>query len=244
MLLLYKIRAMKLREGEYAELVRRSDSREKTHETRYRELLDNSSDIVYTHDLDGKLITWSKAGELITGYSQRELFQKNLADLIPPDSRKEFSEHLREIAAGRGAAAFELAIVAKNGSPVTLDVSTRPITQEGKAIGTLGFARDVTARRRSEEEAHRARQAAEAASRAKSEFLANVSHEIRTPMNCILGMTELALETSLNADQREYLDMVKTSAHSLLTVINDVLDFSKVEAGKLELDLTPFSVKE
>ncbi len=362
LLLLYKIRAMKSRTSEYEELVRRYARREQTHERRYRELLDHSSDIVYTHSLDGKLITWSKAGELITGYTQRELFQTNIADLAPPDRRPEFRELLRQMSEGCGAATFEFVVLAKDGSQVTLDVSTRPITQEGNQIGVLGFARDVTARRRteealrnselrlrtvvsnaplilfafdadgvltfcegkglagwgldpatltgrsvrelestlpvlsaahagassgevvtmiqeaggmvyesrlvpvegpggrpagligvafeiterkkSEEEAHRARQAAEAASRAKSEFLANMSHEIRTPMNSILGMTELTLETALNADQREYLELVKTSAHSLLAIINDVLDFSKVEAGKLELDLAPFNLKE
>jgi signal transduction histidine kinase len=103
---------------------------------------------------------------------------------------------------------------------------------------------EIAVRSSTEQQLILAKEAAEAASRAKSEFLANMSHEIRTPINGIIGMTEISLSTELLPEQREYLEIVKTSADSLLRIVNDILDFSKVEAGKLTLDNTEFGLRQ
>jgi PAS domain S-box-containing protein len=108
----------------------------------------------------------------------------------------------------------------------------------------VGMTIDITARRQAEESLTRSKEVAEAATRAKSEFLAKMSHEIRTPMNGVLGMLELALETSLEPDQKDYVDTARASAANLLGIINDILDVSRIEARKLEIEAIPFSLRQ
>jgi signal transduction histidine kinase len=126
--------------------------------------------------------------------------------------------------------------------PVAL-ASRASTNTQGKMEAVVVAFSDITERKQTELAMRQAKDAAEQAVRVKGDFLANMSHEIRTPMNGIIGMTNLALDTELNSEQREYIGMVKTSADALLTIINDILDFSKIESGKMTVEVIEFSLE-
>ncbi|HZG01208.1 MAG TPA: response regulator, partial [Chitinophagales bacterium] len=139
----------------------------------------------------------------------------------------------------------EFKVATKRGEEIYVRISGTPFYEEsGRLSGFRGTASDVTLMKKTEEQLRTAKDLAESANAAKSEFLANMSHEIRTPMNGIIGMTELALGTNMSEEQRNYLELVKTSADNLLVVINDILDFSKIEAGKMDLENIDFDVRD
>ena len=197
---------------------------------------------------DGLIAEWNRQAEITFGWPRAEAVGRVLSEtIIPPQFREAHSRGLaRFLATGEGPLlnrVLEVPALRRDGGEFPAEISIAPV-RLGEQYLFVAFIRDVTERKRAEEELRRAKEAAEAANRAKDEFLANVSHEIRTPMNAILGMTELVLDTPLAEDQRQYLKTVKSAADSLLGIINDLLDFSKIEAGKLELDPADFSLRE
>jgi PAS domain S-box-containing protein len=212
-------------------------------ETRFAELFETLQEGVYFCDHEGTLLDVNPAMVRLLGYSQREeLVGTNIGTLyfdLPTDLFPERKQTQHSASLTR-----EITLRRKDGMPIIcIDNSNAVGDASGRMIRHQGTLVDITLRKRSEEELHKAKEAAEAANSAKSAFLAHMSHEIRTPMNAVIGMTELALDTDLTLEQREYLSMVRESGKSLLRLINDILDFSKVEAGKLELDSTDFSLR-
>jgi PAS domain S-box-containing protein len=134
--------------------------------------------------------------------------------------------------------------VSHDGTTALMDWTATPIHERGGLVGTVLTLRDATRRRQLEDTMRLAKEAAEAAAVAKSAFLANMSHEIRTPLNAVIGMSSLLVDTPLNADQKEFATTIRSSGEALLHVVNDILDYSKIESGKLEFDLHPFSLSE
>ncbi|HYR91714.1 MAG TPA: response regulator [Terriglobia bacterium] len=217
-------------------------------EQSYRRIIEAALDAFVGMDSNGLIMDWNPQAEGIFGWSSLEAIGQDLAQTIIPDRyRNAHRKGLRQfLASGEGRMLnrrTEVTGLHRDGHEFPIELTISAI-RRGDSHRFAAFIRDVTDQKRIEHEREKAKEAAEAANRAKSEFLANMSHEIRTPLNGVLGMTDLALETELTAEQREYLETVKLSADSLLSVINDILDFSKIEAGKVDFDLDDFNLRD
>ncbi len=225
-------------------------------ERRYRDLFENANDIVLSFDLEGRFTAVNKTAQLVSGYSSDELLAMKMDDLVVPEDVERIREIVSGMLAGVYSGQHDLTAIAKDGRRVELEIASRLIFESGRPLGFQSIARDVTGRKESErrleqyaralsrknDELSEALETARQATEAKSRFLANMSHEIRTPMNGVLGMTDLLLETDLDPAQRECAAAVKRSAEALLVLINEILDLSRIEAGKLELRPEPFDL--
>jgi len=208
-------------------------------------IVESSDDSIIGTDLDGRILSWNYGAEKLFQYTAEEAIGQRITLLFAEGHQTDHLKSLEKIRRQERIERFEGIRVRKGGIPIEVSVILSPIRDPlGRLQGVSAIYRDITASKRADAELMKAKEAAEAASRAKSTFLATMSHEIRTPMNGILGMTELVLDSELTPDQRDNLDLVHLSAESLLTVINDILDFSKIEAGKLEFESIPFDLRE
>ena len=223
---------------------KRTEDALRSSEERYRLLFERNVAGVYRAALDGRLIDCNDACARIFGLGSREeALAHRLWDIYDLADRRE--EVMSRLLEERSLTHFEVRVRSRDGRSLWILANVTLLDgEDGKPELIEGVLIEITERKLAEIEMRKAKEAAEAASRAKSEFLANMSHEIRTPMNAIIGMTELALDSPLTSQQREYLGLVKSSADSLLTVINGILDFSKVEAGKLEIERIEFRLRE
>lgn len=223
---------------------RRAQREMQRRDQRFRALVENSSDGIFLMNHEGRITYASPATVRVLGYPSNECEGRLFFDLIHPDDVEQVGRYWSDS-------------ISNPGKEVLGTCRFRHVDGSWRDIEALGMNRfddpaveavvlnyrDITIRRQQETELQAAKTAAESANLAKSEFLANMSHEIRTPMNGILGMTHLALEAGSAAEQRAYLELVQSSGNALLSLINDILDLSKIEAGKLELERTPFDLR-
>ena len=201
---------------------------------------------IFMLDPDGRVVTWNAGAERVKGYAPQEIVGQHFSRFYPPeDVAAGKPQRELTIVAEQGQYVEEGWRVRKDGSRFWAAVTITPIRGEaGELRGFAKLVQDITERKRAEEALVQAKAAAEAANVAKSQFLASMSHELRTPMNAILGMTDLALGEQLPATVRDYLQTSKDSADLLLELLNEILDFSRIEAGRFELESTPFRLRK
>lgn len=214
-------------------------------EERYRLLVDTSPDGICLHS-DGKIVFMNPSGADILGASHPdELIGRRVLDFVVPQLQGRVKDRINAAAEmGMKSPAIEEKFIRIDGSLVDVEVMAFPFASYQSRPAVQVIFRDITERKKAQKMLLSAKEAAEAATRAKSEFLANMSHEIRTPMNAIIGLTGLLLDEQLTADQKEYLETIRSSGDSLLAIINNILDLSKIEAGMIELECRPLSLAE
>jgi len=231
------------------DITERKKAEEQTLESqkKLQQILDTSLDAIVTIDKDSRVTSWSQNAVDIFGYTQTEAIGQFLHDLIVPD--RHVQAHLkgvnRFIKTGKGRVLnkrIELPAKRKSGEEFPIELSISPLVIREEHYFSA-FIQDITERKKNEEELIEARRVAEQARKAERQFLAHMSHEIRTPMNAVIGMTHLLRKSPLNEEQMEYVEALKFSGESLMNIISDILDLSKIEAGELEITYHPFALQ-
>lgn len=236
-------------EQQAQELAAQKDAVQAT-EDWYHSIIESSPDGMLVVSADGRITLANPQVESMFGYASGELVGMSVDLLVPHAVRPSHGALRGKFGAGAaarlmGTGKSRLHGMRKDGVELPIEVGLSRLPDVGgRGECVCASVRDVTERRRAEDELHQAREIAEEATRAKSEFLANMSHEIRTPMNAIIGMSHLALQTALDNKQRNYIEKVHRAAESLLGIINDILDFSKIEAGKMSMEHIDFRLED
>jgi len=212
---------------------------------RYRHIIENANDIIYRTDYKGTFTYVNPASMRITGFDEDELIGRHYLDLIDPDYRDAAHHfYVHQFRSRERISYFEFPMLTKSGVRIWVGQLVLTVMDGDRVAGYEAIARDITQRKGVEDDLARARDAALQSARAKSEFLANMSHEIRTPLNGVLGTAGLLLGTPLTPEQRDYAEMIRSSGATLLSVVNDVLDLARVEAGKLIIESVDFQLDD
>ena len=210
-------------------------------------MLDAMADGLIIINKKGRIEAFNKAAEKMFGYSSYDIIGASINKLMPVEFARHHDSYIQQSSLESNTTNIEsrreIYGMHKNGSTFPISLSIKGMNVDGK-IKYTGILRDISEQVKAKQELISAKEQAEVAAQAKSDFMATMSHEIRTPMNGILGMLQILEDSHLDSEQREQVTIIENSARALLAIINDILDFSKVEAGKLELVPEPGNLKE
>ena len=209
---------------------------------RYRQIIDSTSDFIYTLNLEGAFTSFNKAGEHLTGYSSDEAQSLSVFDLLEDTVAKRITAALTQHS-NEKFTPIETELARKDETRLWVEATVDFVRQDGQTVSAFGIMRDISSRKQVEA-LRNARDAAEINAQAKSAFLANMSQELRIQTNSVIGMTNILLESQLNDEQQNIATTIQDSAESLLVLLNDILDLSKAEAGKLSIELRDFDLNE